>query len=323
MEKARILIVEDEAIIAMELERELQSLGYEVTSIVDTSEKAIEKAKIDKPDIILMDIWIKGEMDGIEAADIMRSRFEIPIIFSITSLDEERTERAKISMPFEYVLKPIQEQDLKKTIEMALYAVKVDTEFRNAEQTLKKSENKYHLLFNSIADPVFIFDKKSHRILHCNQSALDLYGYTLDELCTMTPQQLHPADELEEVEKNINDDEDSSSHSYTHITKKGGKLYVDVHTGEIEYNDQEAWISTIRDITELKLSEEALRESEERFRYLSDASFESIFLSDKGICMEQNQTAVRMFGYTHPESIGKPGTNWIIPEHRERVKLNL
>ncbi len=69
MNKAKILIVEDEAIIAMEIENQLQSLGYEVTSIVDTGEKAIEKAESDKPDLILMDIRIKGEMDGIEAAE--------------------------------------------------------------------------------------------------------------------------------------------------------------------------------------------------------------------------------------------------------------
>ena len=82
MTKARILIVEDEAIIAMELESQLQSLGYEITSIVDTGVKAIEKAKTDKPDLILMDIRIKGEMDGIDTAEAIRSQFGIPVIFS-------------------------------------------------------------------------------------------------------------------------------------------------------------------------------------------------------------------------------------------------
>ena len=75
MDKERILIVEDEVIIAMEMESSLQGLGYEVTSIVDTGEKAIEKAGEDKPGIILMDIRIKGEMDGIEAAEVIRSKF--------------------------------------------------------------------------------------------------------------------------------------------------------------------------------------------------------------------------------------------------------
>ena len=100
MEKARILIVEDETIIAMEVESQLQRLGYEVTSVVDTGEKAISKAESDKPDLILMDIRIKGEMDGIDAAEVIRNKFGIPVIFSTAYLDEERIERAKISNIF-------------------------------------------------------------------------------------------------------------------------------------------------------------------------------------------------------------------------------
>ncbi|MBU3914939.1 PAS domain-containing protein [bacterium] len=139
MNKARILIVEDEAIIAMELESQLQSLGYEVTSIVNTGEKAIEKAEADKPDLILMDIRIQGDKDGIETAETIRNKFGIPIVFSTAYLDGERIERAKITMPFGYVLKPIQERDLKVTIEMALYVAKVDKERRKMEETLKEN----------------------------------------------------------------------------------------------------------------------------------------------------------------------------------------
>ncbi len=86
MEKSRIPIVEDEAIIAMEIESSLQSLGYEVKSIVDTGEKAIKKAEAEKPDIIPMDNLIKGATDGIEAAEEIRNRFGIPVIFSTAYL---------------------------------------------------------------------------------------------------------------------------------------------------------------------------------------------------------------------------------------------
>ncbi|NQU66277.1 MAG: response regulator [SAR324 cluster bacterium] len=152
MEKVRILIVEDEAIIAMELESQLQSLGYKVTSVVDTGEKAIKKAEIDKPDLMLMDIRLKGEMDGIDVAKIIRNRFGIPVIFSTAYLDQERIERAKIAMPFGYVLKPIQERDLKVTLEMALYVAKVETERKKEEKTFQENEKKYRSLFNSIND---------------------------------------------------------------------------------------------------------------------------------------------------------------------------
>ena len=134
MEKARILIVEDEAIIAMEVKSQLYSLGYEVTSIVNNGKEAIMKIEIDKPDLILMDIRIKGEMDGIETAEVIRNQFGIPVIFSTAYLDQQRIERLKITMPFGYVLKPIQERDLKVTIEMALYVAKIDKERKKNEE---------------------------------------------------------------------------------------------------------------------------------------------------------------------------------------------
>jgi PAS domain S-box-containing protein len=145
MEKARILIVEDEAIIAMEIESQLQNLGYEITSIVDTGEKAIKKAEEDKPDLILMDIRIKGEMDGIETAEIILNKFGIPVIFSTAYADEERLNRAKLTQPFGYLLKPIQERELKVTIEMAVYVAKVDTGRKKAESELRKTKDQLEI----------------------------------------------------------------------------------------------------------------------------------------------------------------------------------
>ena len=140
MIKAKILVVEDEVIIGMEIKQNLQNLGYEVTSIVDTGDDAINKAEQDKPDLILMDIRIQGDKDGIDTAEEIRNKFGIPVIFSTAYLDQERIERAKITMPFGYVLKPIQERDLKVTLEMALYVAKVDAERKKAEEIVKKKE---------------------------------------------------------------------------------------------------------------------------------------------------------------------------------------
>ena len=100
MKKVKVLIVEDESIIAMETESVLTGLGYEIVAIVDTGEKAIEVTEQQKPDIILMDIRIKGEIDGIDTAEIIRSKFEIPVVFLTAHLDEERLEKVKLTMPF-------------------------------------------------------------------------------------------------------------------------------------------------------------------------------------------------------------------------------
>ncbi len=140
MTKAKIMIVEDEVIICKEIESTLENLGYEVVATTDNGEAAIELAKKHKPDLILMDIRLNGDIDGIETSEIIRNRFEIPVIFSTAYLDQERIERAKITMPFGYVLKPIQESDLRVTIEMALYVSKLDAERKETEQALQDSE---------------------------------------------------------------------------------------------------------------------------------------------------------------------------------------
>ena len=182
MEKVRILIVEDEAIIAMELESQLQSLGYEITSIVDTGEKAIKKAEADKPDLILMDIRIKGEMDGIEAAEAIRSRFGIPVIFSTAYLDEDRIERAKITMPFGYVLKPIQERDLRVTLEMALYVAKVNKERIKTEETLQESNVLLQTAMDQSQAGIAIADAPDGKLRYVNDAGLGIRGRSKEEI---------------------------------------------------------------------------------------------------------------------------------------------
>ena len=97
MEKTCVLIVEDEPLIGLEVKNVLKDLGYRVTSIVDSGEKAIKKAEFDKPDIIMMDIRLDGEMDGIEASEIIRSRFDIPVVFLTAHSEEEYLEKAKLT----------------------------------------------------------------------------------------------------------------------------------------------------------------------------------------------------------------------------------
>ncbi len=138
MSRANILIVEDEIIIAKDIKASLESMGYSVTSIVKSGERAIEKAKQEHPDLILMDIKLKGDMDGIELSQLIRSSLDIPIVFLTAYADEEKLERAKLTLPFGYVLKPFRARDLKVTIEMALYTAKVDAERMHAEEVLKQ-----------------------------------------------------------------------------------------------------------------------------------------------------------------------------------------
>jgi signal transduction histidine kinase len=116
-----ILIVEDESIVALDLKRRLEALGYEVVGMVPSGERAIEQVASMLPDLVLMDIKLKGRMDGVEAAEAIRARFDLPVIFLTAYADTETLARAKHTRPYGYLVKPFEDQDLHTTVEIALY----------------------------------------------------------------------------------------------------------------------------------------------------------------------------------------------------------
>ncbi|MBC8228311.1 response regulator, partial [bacterium] len=109
MGKTQILIVEDEILIAESIKISLQYLGYDVSAMVASGEEAIKNAAENRPSLVLMDIVLIGEIDGIEAANEIRSRFDIPVVYLTAHEDEETLERAKITEPFGYIIKPYNE----------------------------------------------------------------------------------------------------------------------------------------------------------------------------------------------------------------------
>ncbi len=121
MTEAKILVVEDENIVALEIKKRLQKLGYIVPGVASTGEDAISKAEGILPDLVLMDIMLKGEIDGINAAGEIRKRFNIPVIYLTAYSDGDTIERAKLTEPYGYILKPFEEDDLRTAIEIALY----------------------------------------------------------------------------------------------------------------------------------------------------------------------------------------------------------
>jgi len=122
MEKFRILVVEDEAIIAHDLTLRLRRLGYDVCCSVPSGLEAIDKAGVEEPDVVLMDIMLKGEMDGIEAARVIRKKYRLPVIF-VTAFTNTRAFRLiKRLYPYNYLTKPFEDDELKGVIDKALEA---------------------------------------------------------------------------------------------------------------------------------------------------------------------------------------------------------
>ncbi|RZN37721.1 MAG: response regulator [Methanophagales archaeon ANME-1-THS] len=117
----QILVVEDERIVATGIRNMLGTLGYRVPAVAASGEEAIKKAAEIQPDLVLMDIVLQGDMDGIQAAEHIRARFNIPVVYLTAYADEATVRRAKMTAPYGYLLKPFNERELHAAIEMALY----------------------------------------------------------------------------------------------------------------------------------------------------------------------------------------------------------
>ena len=128
MAQTNVLVVEDESIVSKDIQHSLKKLGYHVVGAASTGEQAVLLAQQHMPDIILMDIMLKGEMNGIEAADAIRKDTNIPVIFLTAYADESTLAKAKVTQPYGYIIKPFKEIDIHTSIEMALYKHKKETE---------------------------------------------------------------------------------------------------------------------------------------------------------------------------------------------------
>lgn len=168
-DESRILIVEDEKIICLDLQRRLEKFGYQVVGIASTAAEAVDKAANLDPDIILMDIMLGEESDGIDAATEIKDLLGIPVIFLTAYADDKTLERAKAAEPFGYVLKPFKERELYTTIDIALYKSSVDKQ-------LSRQERWFSGILHGVADAIIATDEHNH-IEFMNPVAENLTGW--------------------------------------------------------------------------------------------------------------------------------------------------
>lgn len=167
MSKINVLVVEDESIVSKDIQHSLKKLGYNVVGAASTGEKAIELAGSEKPDVVLMDIMLKGQMNGIEAADKIKKDLSIPIIFLTAYADESTLSKAKITQPYGYILKPFKEIDLHTTIEMAIY------KHGKEQEIVKERDMLYSLMENKEGSKNFVFVKSNSKLIKINSK--DIY----------------------------------------------------------------------------------------------------------------------------------------------------
>ena len=173
MSNVKILVVEDESIVAMDIKHRAEGLGYSVTGITPSGEGAIQKASQTKPDLVLMDIVLKGDMDGVEAAQRIRDTLDIPVVYLTAYSDEKTLKRAKVTEPFGYIIKPFEDRELHSAVEVALYKHKMESKLKDSEKWLSTT-------LESIGDAVIATDEKG-KIKFMNPVAMKITGWNEED----------------------------------------------------------------------------------------------------------------------------------------------
>lgn len=199
-QKYKILIVEDEILVATDIEESLESLGYTVQGIADTGLKAIESVETELPDLVLMDINLKGEMTGIEAARTIIQKHDVPIIYLTANADIDTVNKAKVALPYGYIIKPFTDKDLQTNIEIAIFKfsndvkLKMESEQFNTFFDLKDHEKSQIIIHGlqglekiNIKDVYFIENGGEKSIIHLAEDEV-VTNKTFKELIGLFPE---------------------------------------------------------------------------------------------------------------------------------------
>jgi len=205
--QVRILVVEDETIVALDLQSSLKILGYEVVGTASNGPDAIAKANKTRPDLVLMDIILQGEMDGVQTAEAIHSQLNIPVIFLTACADEKTLQRAKVTEPFGFMIKPFEERELHSHIEIALYRHRM-------ERRLRESEERYFLAIQGSNDGLWDWDIQQKEI-YFSPRWKSMLGYAEDQIGGSPLEwfnRIHPADKGQVEQKIAQHFSGSSTH---------------------------------------------------------------------------------------------------------------
>ena len=270
MAKSNILVVEDERVVADDIRSSLLDLGYAVTAIVASGKKAIQIVEETKPDLVLMDIILKGKINGIDAAHQIRKRFNIPVVYLTAYADDTTLQRARITEPFGYIIKPFKDRELYSIIEMALYKHKMENKLREREQWLNTT-------LKSIGDAVITTDTQG-RVTFMNPVAEKLTGWSkagalgrdLMEVFRIVNEEMRTLDESPVAKVFREGTVIGLANSSILVAKDGTEIPIDDSAAPIcdDSGNISGVVLTFRDITERKLAEERLLATNKRLQIL-------------------------------------------------------
>jgi len=308
-----ILIVEDEAITGMGLRKSLMDLGYSVLDVVPTGEQAVQAAVERRPDLILMDIRLAGKMNGIAASKLIHDQTGIPVIFLSAYSDDRIVQLAKVTMPYGYILKPVREQELKTTIEMALHKYAFDQALRISEETTR-------VLLNATADMHFLIDPDA-KILIANEQLAGKAGTTSEALVGMSVYDLVSRGVLSPRMVGWNTLPDQTGNIRFEEDFKGTWYEINVNPVLDRTGKAARFAIHLHDISREKNIEEQLLQNEEIFRTLiEEISDLIVILNRDGTLRQESPSLATIVGWTKEQAAGRTLFDVLQKEDVERAR---
>lgn len=255
MEKSKVLIIEDEVIVAHDLADMLTEWGYETVGMVSSGEEAVKRAQATKPDLVLADIRLEGAMDGIEASQRIRAHSDAAIVYLTARTESEVFERAKETGPYGYLTKPVAPQELLRTVEMAMYK-------SDMERRLRESEEKFAKAFQFSGVPMAISAIKDGLFVEVNDALVNTFGYEKYDLIGKTSVEAGLWVRLQQrdaIRKQLMEKGFVRDVEVTMRTGDGGLRQGLLSGTIIQLRGGTFWINSFKDITELKAAEERFR----------------------------------------------------------------
>lgn len=322
MINAKILVVDDEIIVAQNIESWLKRFGYHVPAIFSSAEQAIQHIKQEKPDLVLMDIHLAGEMDGVEAAQQIRTRFDIPVVFLSAYADTETIQRALLTEPYGYVLKPFNIRQLRSTIEMALFRYEREKKVRDREKR-----------FRTVAAGSYDWEYwlgPDGSLLYISPSCVRITGYSPEEFIanpTLLVTIVHPEDK-EAVSEHLHETHEEPfafSMDFRIITRSGEEKWIS-HRSQAVYGSSGEWLGrrgSNRDITESKRAEKGIIQQGKFFRTIIDTIPNLVCVRDvNGRYIMVNRATADFFGVTPEEMLGRQISDFIFnPQDAEQFQV--
>ncbi|MDP3564963.1 MAG: PAS domain-containing protein [Methanoregula sp.] len=342
----RIFIVEDEVIVASDIAETLKGLGYSIAGTAKYGESAIQDIARTNPDLILMDIHLAGKMDGVQAAGEIHKTSDIPVIYLTAYADNALLDRAKLTEPYGYLIKPYDERELQSVIEMARYKYSIDKKLKESEDQLRKLNEGLEAkvaartaslyqqleflqqLIDTIPAPVYYKDSNGE-YLGCNNAFEAYTGIPKRELVNKTDGVLFPADMAV-----MSGEKDCQLMSRRGIQVYQAKFpHADHHPRDVIFKKATfnatdgsiaGFIGVMIDITDRIHAEAALRESEQRLRAIVEDLTELVYrTSPDRTCLFANNAFLSFFNRNEKDTLGYLFTLPVHPDDAKRVQVQL